>query len=159
MPTVWRLSAAGYADLLTGEGNRIFGARWNSPGQGVVYTSANLSLAVLESYVHIPVEQRDTLPDFEAVRISVPDDAGVTAVSHVELTDLLLTPDPISACRSVGDRWLMTADDLMLSAASVIVPEEFNIMLNPAHPRMNEVRIVAKRLFRFDDRLAMRRQP
>ena len=75
---VWRLSPPAFAHELTGEGNRIVGARWNSPGRGVVYTCAYLSLCVLETYVHIPPEQRLSLPDFEAVRLNVPDDAGST---------------------------------------------------------------------------------
>ena len=156
MPVVWRLTAPAFADVLTGEGNRIVGARWNSPGRGVVYTSAHLSLAVLETYVHLAPQQRDTLPDFTAVRISVPDDAGRTQVSTKEIQTLMAAADPQSACRRIGDRWLALAADLILAAPSAIVPEEENIMLNPAHPRMREVRIVSTRRFRFDPRLARR---
>ena len=48
MATAWRLSPPAFARALDGEGNRVFGARWNSPGHGVVYASENLSLCVLE---------------------------------------------------------------------------------------------------------------
>jgi len=34
------------------------------------------------------------------------------------------------------------------------VPEESNLMLNPAHPRMRDVAIVSRRRFRFDPRLS-----
>jgi len=156
MPVVWRLTAPAYADVLTGEGNRVVGARWNSPGRGVVYTSAHLSLAILETYVHLAPAQRETLAEFEAVRISVPDDAGATRVSTDAFNALLSTSDPESACRAVGDRWLAAAADLMLVAPSVVVPEEANIMLNPAHPRMRKVAIVSARRFHFDSRLARR---
>ena len=153
---VWRLASPAYSDILTGEGNRIFGARWNSPGCGVVYTSANLSLAVLEAYVHIPPVQRDALPDFVAVCIQVPDDAGRTDISVDQLESLIASADPLAACRTVGDRWLSRGDDLILRAPSVVISEEHNVMLNPAHPRMRDVAVVSTRRFRFDPRLAAR---
>lgn len=156
MPVVWRLTPPQFADALDGEGSRPLGGRWNSPGSAVLYASEHLSLCVLEVYVHMAPGQRYTLPAFEAVRISVPDDAGTTRVSTIELERLVSASDPDSACRAVGDRWLAANAHLMLAAPSVIVPEELNIMLNPAHPRMGDVTVLAKRPFRFDARLAVR---
>ena len=153
MPVVWRLTSPAFARILTGEGNRASGARWNSPGRGVVYTCTNLSLCVLETYVHIPATLRLALPDFEAVRISVPDDAGMTNIAVDEFERLSSAASPETAYRAVGDRWLAADADLMLAAPSVVVPEEMNIMLNPAHPRMTDVSIVSTRKFRFDPRL------
>ncbi|MGH6897553.1 MAG: RES domain-containing protein [Geminicoccaceae bacterium] len=37
-----------------GGGNRETGARWNSPGAGVVYTSRSFALCVLETIVRLP---------------------------------------------------------------------------------------------------------
>ena len=128
------------------------GARWNSPGHGVVYTCANLSLAVLEIYVHIPGALRLNVPDFEAVRLSIPDNVSTTRISAGELEAMLAAPDPLTACRSVGDNWIAAARDLILAAPSVVVPEELNLMLNPAHPRMRDVIILSTRRFRFDAR-------
>jgi RES domain-containing protein len=113
---VWRLSPPAFAHALTGEGNRIVGARWNSPGRGVVYTCAHLSLCVLETYVHIPPEQRLSLPDFEAVRLGIPDDAGRTEVTVTQLEHLLSMPNAEMACRARGDRWLASGSDLVLLA-------------------------------------------
>lgn len=156
MAFVWRLASPSYANALDGEGNRIFGARWNSPGRGVVYTGANLSLCVLEAYVHFPAVARKELPDFEAIRIRVPDDARTTRISVAEMERLLSSPDAERACRAAGDRWLAEANHLLFVAPSVVVPEDSNIMINPAHPRMSEVAIVHKRRFRFDPRLRVR---
>jgi RES domain-containing protein len=153
MATVWRLAPTIHARSLDGEGNRIMGARWNSPGHGVVYTCANLSLAVLEAYVHIPGSLRLNLPDFEAVRLSIPDDAGATQISVEELEAMLTAADPHAACRAAGDRWIAAGRDLVLAAPSIIVPEELNLMLNPAHRRMHDVAIVSTRRFQFDTRL------
>lgn len=154
MAIVWRLAPTIHARSLDGEGNRVFGARWNSPGRGVVYTCANLSLAVLEAYIHIPGALRLDIPDFEAVRLSIPDDAGTTHISAGELKAMLAAPDPLTACRSAGDGWIAAARDLVLAAPSVIVSEELNLMLNPSHSRMRDVAIVSTRRFRFDERLS-----
>jgi RES domain-containing protein len=109
---------------------------------------------VLEVFVHIPPEQRDELPELDALRISVPDDASRTEISPRHFETLMDSPDPLAACQAVGDEWLSQGSDLILQAPSVVIPEEANIMLNPAHPRMQEVTIVTSRRFRFDPRLA-----
>ena len=153
MTTAWRLTQPAFARVLSGDGNRTFGARWNSPGRGVVYSCANLSLCVLETYVHYPPEFRAEPPACEAVRIVIPEDATTTHVTLQEMERLLATHDPISACRTVGDRWLDAGSDLVLAAPSAIVLEELNIMLNAAHPDMVKVSIVSTRAFRFDPRL------
>ena len=62
MALVWRLVDPRFASDLDGSGNRIHGARWNSPGRGVLYTSENLSLCVLETLVHLPGALRTRLP-------------------------------------------------------------------------------------------------
>jgi RES domain-containing protein len=157
MPVVWRLAPPTYAAVLDGEGNRVTGARWNSPGRGVVYASANLSLCVLETYAHIPPALRLSIPEFRAVRMSAPDDAGVTQVTVSELEGILTSSNPEDSFRNIGDRWLRDAAHLLLIAPSVIVPEELNVMLNPAHPRMRDVRIESTRPFRFDPRLSASR--
>jgi RES domain-containing protein len=152
MPVVWRLAPPRFAHLLDGEGSYEGGGRWNSPGGRAIYTSSHLSLCVLEVYAHFPAQERDRLPDLEALRISVPDDASRTEISAQRFEKLMHSPDPMAACQAVGDEWLSRGSDLIMQAPSVVVPEE-NIMLNPAHPRMQEVTIVTSRRFRFDPRL------
>ncbi len=55
MALVWRLVPPQFATALNGKGNVERGARWNSPGRGVVYASYNLSLCVLETFVQMPI--------------------------------------------------------------------------------------------------------
>ncbi len=156
MPVVWRLASPAYARTLDREGSRRVGGRWNSPGRPMVYTSTYLSLAVLEVFAHIPAALRDELPTLEAVQIEVPDDASVTEVTDDDFLRLMGDPSPLSACRARGDAWLARGRDLALSAPSVLVFEERNIMLNPLHERMRDVRVLSSRAFRLDPRLGGR---
>ena len=155
MPIVWRLTRAEFVEQLDGEGAMLFGGRWNSHGRRALYTSSHFSLNVLEAYVHIPPELRDVLPILQAVRISIPDDANAAHVSQEQLVALLESDDPLAACRAMGDSWLDRNTELVLQVPSMLVPEEMNLILNPAHPRMREVEITSSRAFRFDARLAV----
>jgi RES domain-containing protein len=153
MATVWRLAPSAFAHALDGEGASLAGGRWNSRGVPALYTSSQLSLCVLEVLVNIPPPLRDDLPALEAVRLSIPDDAGTTEIGIREFEAMLASADPLRTSRAIGDDWIAKGHDLVLAAPSVVVPEESNFMLNPAHPRMGEVAIVATRRFRFDARL------
>jgi RES domain-containing protein len=156
MPLVWRLVRPAFARDLDGEGSRITGGRWNRRGKAVVYTSSHLSLSVLETYVHLPSELREDLPEMEAVSIRIPEGAGSTKVTAERFDVLMTAPDPYATCQSVGDDWFTRGADLALEVPSVLVPEETNVVLNALHPAMREVRIVASRTFRFDPRLSAR---
>lgn len=145
MALAWRLADHRFAEDLEGSGNRLVGARWNSPGRGVVYCSENLSLCVLENLVHLSPAMRDRLPQRVAVRVEYPDDTETTEVDAVPANH-----------RAFGDRWLDEGRTLVLRAPSIVVPQEMNLMFNPAHPMMSRCRIIKMFPFAFDQRLNTR---
>jgi RES domain-containing protein len=49
---VYRVCRARYARL-DGEGAKLVGGRWNSPGRTVVYMAESMALAVLENLVRV----------------------------------------------------------------------------------------------------------
>jgi RES domain-containing protein len=114
---------------------------------------------VLETFIHFGPTLRVKLPEnLMVVEIRVPDDAGVFRVEPDQIpadADLRGT-DGRSWYQRTGDAWLESAEALVLMAPSLVVPKEWNTMLNPAHRRTVEVRIVASEPFRFDQRLATR---
>ena len=98
---VWRLSRPEFARRLDGGGNRETGARWNSPGRGVVYTSRSLALCVLETLVHLPSIR--FVQGLVAVRIDIPDDAGVEIVAPADLPpDRLAEEGAVLALEGAG---------------------------------------------------------
>lgn len=68
---VWRLALGRYP-ALDGEGARLYGGRWNSPGTAMVYAATHIALALLEQLVHVSPAR---LPaSFQALAIELPDD-------------------------------------------------------------------------------------
>ena len=149
---VWRLARRSF-QALDGEGARLYGGRWNSPGRAVVYTSQTLSLAALELLVHVDPLQAPS--DLVALAVDVPDDPGLGAfVDASEFTDAEWRSYPAPEWQAeLGDLWIADGTFLWLGVPSAIVPEEFNVLLNVAHPRMSDVRITDTRDFTFDRRL------
>lgn len=148
---LWRLAKPEYAPGLDGEGAQLVGGRWNSPGLAAVYCSAALSLAVLESFVHLPRPLRASarLPALIALKIALPGAATFLEIPAKEVPDI----GDMAASRALGDRWLAAREALALRVPSVIVPQEWNTLLNPAHPLAREVRVIDQIEFRFDPRM------
>jgi RES domain-containing protein len=132
---------------LAGEGARLVGGRWNSPGRPLVYTSESLALCLAECLVHVP----GRLPtDYVAFEIGVPPDS-------VEVVDARsLAPDwrhDLAATRMIGDAWLSDLRTVALAVPSAVLPHSTNLLLNPLHPRAGELRVMSQQPFQFDPRL------
>ena len=127
------------------------GGRWNSPGVAVVYTAESLALAVLEYFVHVPPALRTAgkMPPLVAVHIELPEGAGVETLpaDFGSLHDQLRT-------RALGDAWKRAGRTLALRVPSRVVPQEWNLLLNPGHPDMADVRVRVQEPFALDPRLA-----
>ena len=127
----FRVAKAKYAAsvevLLSGEGAREWGGRFNSPGVRAVYCSTTLSLAALEILVHAPRTQ--LLPEYRFLEVVVPDQA----IEHLELAEL--HGDTVA----VGDRRLGKDGLLGFSAPSFVIPLERNLVLNPEHRDFREL--------------------
>ena len=147
---LWRLTREPHA-ALDGEGARLYGARWNSKGTAAVYAASHLSLAALEYLVHIDPE--DTPDDLVALRLDVPGEANELACKPAALPGGWRDTPPPPECQAIGDRWARTGEHLLLRVPSVLVPEESNVLVNPAHPEASALRVSAARPFSYDLRL------
>lgn len=147
---IWRLARAVY-NPLSGEGARLYGGRWNPVGLPVVYTSAHLSLSVLELLVH--VDPGDLPNDLAAFEIELPDDLLIETVSTDDLPDGWNLAATAPACREIGRRWIEGGSSPVLRVPSAVVPQEANYLVSPAHPEASRIREVGRAPFRFDPRL------
>ena len=106
-------------------GARLFGGRWNPEGVSVLYTSSHLSLACLETLVHVSAP---SLPPMLFARTDVgPVEASLDPTGHQLARGLAHT-------RRLGLRWLEANDNLAIRVPSILIPHEDNVLLNPAHP-------------------------
>ncbi len=150
MPAAWRLIKTKYlATAWDGEGAQRSGGRWNGVGTAVVYVAGTLSLALLETLVHTT---SDLLPAYTAVPIEF-DESLVTTLDEKDLPrDWMSAPAPVST-RAIGDEWVKSARSALLRVPSVVVPLEYNYVMNPTHPDFGRIRIGAAMRFPFDQRL------
>lgn len=147
----WRIASRSYAHTaFTGEGAAKSPGRWNRLGVPVVYLAEHLSTGILEVLVH--VDDRAHLTAFAAIEVEIPD-------PHVEeLSELppdwrqLPEPYPESTQR-LGSEWALSLRSLALRVPSAVVPVEFNLLLNPRHPAMREVRTGEPQPLFLDPRL------
>jgi len=139
---VWRLSRKAYLDrALEGRGARQFGGPWNSRGVAVAYTSESLELALLEAIMHLDV---DLLPkDYWQICFEL-DDALVTGPPK-RLPSGWSDPPPYAVrVQKVGDAWVEAGTSVALRVPASVLPERYNVLLNPAHLDIRQVREVSR---------------
>ena len=147
---VWRIASAAYA-AFDGEGARRHGSRWTPRGIPAVFTSATLSLAALERFVHIDSDLEPT--DLLAIPVEMRDDIAIDAVEVKTLpTDWRTFPAP-PALALIGEQWLRASRTPVLSVPSVVIPHERNFVLNPTHRAFSQIVIGRSQPFSFDPRM------
>jgi RES domain-containing protein len=131
----------------SGEGARRYGGRWNSSGVAVVYTSSVISLAILEWRANLT-----QWPAPPSVIIEIEFDASLIWSPPKLPAGWKRWPCPKTNA-AVGDNWVRFGSSAVLKLPSAVVPEEFNYILNPAHPDFGRISIGKPRVFKADPRL------
>lgn len=146
----WRIASAPHA-ACDGEGTRLFGSRWTPKGLAAVFTSATLSLACLERFVHTDPDLEP--PDLVAMAVDIGDAVEIDELSLAALPASWRHYPAPAALAAIGERWLRDARTAVLGVPSVVIPTERNFILNPAHPGFRTLRIHAPEPFSFDARM------
>lgn len=138
---------------MSGGGAKAVGGRWNRKGTAAVYASTTIALATLETLVHLG--GNISIRNAFLVRIEVPAAlwAQRRAVTLSSLPAAWLAEPPGAASIDVGDTWLRTQAHLLLLVPSIIVPEEYNVVINPAHPSARQLGSSVARQSVYDPRL------
>jgi RES domain-containing protein len=154
--TVWRITKLKYADsAYSGEGARLVAGRWHEAGQRVVYTSSSAALAALEVLVHTDTDLLPRTP-FVAIPATLPTRLKLLRLTSEDLPAYWNALPSPSELRERGTKWLREGKTAVLAVPSVIVPFEWNYLLNPAHPDFSKIQIGEPREYRFDPRLSQR---
>ncbi len=121
--------------MFSGEGARLFGGRWNSPGRPAIYCGESFAICMLERLVYARIGR---LPEGDRwIRVEIPD-ALVERFTPAE-------PFPwweadLRATRAHGDRWLEERRSLALLVPSAVTRLDRNLVINPEHPAFAALR-------------------
>ena len=149
MITVYRIATCKYISDLSGEGAFLYGARWNNPGTRMLYTAESPALSMLEALAHItmlPLKE-----PFCMVRLTMPDDWAALDMNALP-PDWKKQPPP-DTLRRLGDAFVREGKTLALKVPSVLVPDNFNFLINQAHPLFSKLKVVSITNISFDQRL------
>jgi RES domain-containing protein len=117
----------------------------------VVYTSATLSLATLECFVHL--DPADAPADLVAIPADIPDGVARREIAAATLPATWRhypAPDELA---DLGTAWVRTGTTAVLVVPSAIVPQERNVLLNPSHRDFRGIRLGTPEPFGFDPRM------
>jgi RES domain-containing protein len=153
---LWRIAAdtPDYeAHDLSGKGAEKTGGRWNQKGTAMVYASGSRSLACLETVVHLSGGIPLPLNRF-LVQLRLPWGDWKARTTFKPAENVGWNAEPAGKVSiGWGDAWAKANDTLVAEVPSVIVPEEANILINPAHPDIGKVKATKVRKWTYDFRL------
>ena len=115
-----------------------------------MYASESISLAMLELLVQ--VNKRTRLKNHVCTSASF----NESVVEMLEIADLPSGWDArpyTSVSQDVGDRWLDEERSLILRVPTVVNPHEYSLLINPLHPKFDEIDIGEPFAAPFDRRL------
>jgi len=148
---VYRIANSKYKDAtLSGIGAEKVGGRWNEVGTRAVYCSENISLALLEYYVHS--ENTAFLPkEIVVAKIEFPDDFNIEELK--EIPEKWNQYPYSSKTTEVFTKLSKDRNFFALRVPSAIVGLESNIILNPLYKDFGKVEVIEFINLPIDERL------
>lgn len=152
MITVYRIFKTKHAATwFEGDGAFRFGGRWNSQGTRLLYTAGTLSLATLEMLVNLKAQELLSAYSFAEIEIDEQMILPVEKFSRLPKEWSSHPPSPVT--QQIGSTWVGSMASAVLRVPTVILPNEFNYLINIAHPGFSKIKLGNPRPFSFDERL------
>lgn len=128
--------------VFSGDGGLFTAARWNHLGRKAVYCSESISLCTLEWLLHNGL----SVSGFNYYRYSI--ELPEKLIKSFRLKDLpkewKITP-ATDITRDFAEKYLFSSEKFIaLALPSVLVPEEFNLVINPLHKDFQNIRKTVK---------------
>jgi RES domain-containing protein len=124
---LWRIS--NYADL-SGRGGQLAEGRWHSKGRPILYCAESPAGALVEYLVHLPKELAPS--HIQLIELN-----ALSRMKQIGVEKASLPPGWIGNelhTRGVGDKWLAEGAVSLLRVPSVILPDTWNVLVNPLLP-------------------------
>ena len=147
--SLWRIAAdtpLWTAEDMAGKGAAHKGARWNHAGEHVIYAAPSVSLAAWETRAHFGKGAKLPWNRYLA-RIDVPDDiwASRETLTRPPAIGWDAIPEGLVS-RTAGSAWLGSGRTALLLVPSVVIVEEDNVLINPAHPDAKRITAILRPL-------------
>jgi RES domain-containing protein len=147
---VYRIGRTKYADDLTGEGARLHGGRWNHKLTPCIYTSGSRSLAVLEYTVNVQIDDIPRALSITTIEIT---ESDILELTTGDLPGNWRTSPAGTLAKDFGTNLLKELYYSVIKIPSVIIPDEYNYLLNPLHKKSSSFRIKHVEDFIYDVRI------
>ncbi len=149
--TAWRIVKARHAaNAFDGEGARLEGGRWNSPGTPVVYTSGSAALAALELLVHLG---RGSILRAYVLIACTFEEALVSRLDQQRLQSNWRSYPAPTELQLIGDAWVKAGASAVLEVPSAVIATDSNYLLNPRHVDFRTIRVSNPQRFEYDPRV------
>lgn len=136
--------------LWDGQGALRLGGRFNSPDQPVVYAALTYAGAMLEILAQARIGKLPRQQVF--VMAEIPDHLAIERADGSRLPPGWDQPESPSA-RAFGDQWLAEQRTTLLLVPSVVAREEWNAVVNLAHPEAQAIQLSKPQPVIWDQRL------
>jgi len=147
MPVLWRIS--NYASL-SGDGGMQYSGRWHTKGRKVVYLAESPAGALIETLVHLELDETRLPRSYKLLEIKVSDALKIESIampagnrwkSRIEVT------------QKAGNQWLQSGKTALARVPSAIAPDTWNVLLNPGHSDARHIQIIKSVTAEYDPRL------
>ena len=146
---IYRLCNEAYKNDISGAGAKITGGRWNSIGIPVLYTTENISLAVLEILVNTGM---NLIPlSYYLLKIEISSNIHPLIITKEKLKKEW--KDDIEYTKWMGSKFCKAGKSLFLKVPSAVVDAECNYIFNTQHKDFKKIKVSYAKKFNFDNRL------
>lgn len=151
MLRAWRITKKKYsAHAFSGDGARMYGSRWSTPGIRIGFASETLSLAILEVLVHL--QKTSMLSYYVGFTVDFPEEVVEDLAPDLLPQDWRSSP-PSAKTQRVGPDWVARGSSVLLRVPSVIVAHEHNYLISPVHKDFSRLAISGPSPLHIDGRL------
>lgn len=144
---LYRLTRRPYADL-AGAGGLYATGRWHHHRAPIIYTSESRALAMLEVLAHLDVPF-ELLPDDYVFQVI---EAPTDSIERIDTVDCK-PGGRAEDTGAFGPAWLKARRSALLCAPSIVLPQECNVLINPAHPDVSAFEFEIENGVTWDRRL------
>jgi RES domain-containing protein len=105
---------------------------------------------MIEALVHLELDETDWPQGYQLTQVEFPDGLSIETLKPIPAKTWKKS---LTATRALGDEWLRARRSALARIPSVILPETWNLLLNPEHRDAKQVRIVKAIHAEYDPRL------